>query len=151
MKKIVSIILSIFLLLVLISTVILADAQEEIVVFSRAEGFPNRDPYQGAAANQVIDRLIYDRLVELMPDGSIAPGLAKSWELSKNEKEVTFHLHEGIKFHNGKPFTAWHSNFNISYCNSSNTWTKYSKFNSSFGLYTLGKLGSDCKGKCNAG
>jgi len=106
MKKIVSIILSIFLLLVLISTVILADAKEETVVFSRAEGFPQRDPYQGAAANQVIDRLIYDRLVELMPDGSIAPGLAESWELSENEKEVTFHLHKGIKFHNGEPFTA---------------------------------------------
>ncbi len=53
---------------------------------------------------------IYDRLVEIKvnTDGSssIEPSLAESWEISADGLEYTFHLAQGVKFHNGNDFTA---------------------------------------------
>ena len=107
MKKIVSLIFLISLVLVVIGAPTLAADQEETVVFARGEDFTTLDPHNNHhLSNQVVDRLIYDRLVELQPDGSYEPGLAESYELSENQREVTFHLREGINFHNGEPFTS---------------------------------------------
>ena len=53
---------------------------------------------------------IYDRLVEVKvaEDGtsSIEPSLAENWEISPDGMEYTFHLAQGVKFHNGNDFTA---------------------------------------------
>ena len=53
---------------------------------------------------------IFDRLVdiEVAADGSskIVPSLAESWEISDDGLEYTFHLRQGVKFHNGNDFTA---------------------------------------------
>jgi len=49
---------------------------------------------------------IFDSLVWLNDQGAISPMLAKSWTISKNATEFTFHLRKGVKFHNGDPFTA---------------------------------------------
>ena len=51
----------------------------------------------------------FDRLVETdTVDGQaqLVPGLADSWEISEDGLTYTFHLHEGVTFHNGDPFTA---------------------------------------------
>ncbi len=45
--------------------------------------------------------LIYDCLVELDENWNQVPGLAKSWEISSDGKIWTFHLREGVKFHDG--------------------------------------------------
>ena len=37
---------------------------------------------------------------------SIQPSLAESWEISPDGTEYTFHLRQGVKFHNGNDFTA---------------------------------------------
>ncbi|NPV78936.1 MAG: ABC transporter substrate-binding protein [Firmicutes bacterium] len=37
---------------------------------------------------------------------SIVPNIAKSWEFSKDGKTLTLHLRRGIKWSDGKPFTA---------------------------------------------
>ena len=49
---------------------------------------------------------IYETLVTLENDGTIAPMLAESWEYSDDNMEITFHLRQGVKFHNGEEMTA---------------------------------------------
>lgn len=53
---------------------------------------------------------IYDCLVsvEVKDDGSseIVPALAESWEISDDALSYTFHLRQGVKFHNGDELTA---------------------------------------------
>ena len=53
---------------------------------------------------------IFDRLVdvEVGADGNskIVPSLAENWDISDDGLEYTFHLRQGVKFHNGNDFTA---------------------------------------------
>ena len=54
-----------------------------------------------AIATQVYEGLVgYDW--ELKP----TPSLAKSWEVAPDGLTITFHLQDGVFFHNGKPFTS---------------------------------------------
>jgi len=49
--------------------------------------------------------LIFDGLIEISPEGNIAPDLATSWE----QLDLTtwlFHLNQGVKFHDGSELTA---------------------------------------------
>jgi peptide/nickel transport system substrate-binding protein len=51
--------------------------------------------------------LTYDLLVNLSADDlSPAPGLAESWETSEDGKTWTFHIREGVEWHDGRPLTA---------------------------------------------
>jgi peptide/nickel transport system substrate-binding protein len=49
---------------------------------------------------------VYDPLVYEDESGQIQPGLAESWEVSADGKSYTFHLREGVTFHDGNPFDA---------------------------------------------
>ncbi|MFJ6211475.1 ABC transporter substrate-binding protein [Lysinibacillus sp. NPDC092081] len=50
---------------------------------------------------------IYETLVNFgEKDVTIQPGLAKSWEPSEDGLTYTFHLQEGVKFHDGTDFNA---------------------------------------------
>jgi len=40
------------------------------------------------------------------PDGALEPLLATSWELAPDKSYYTFHLRQGVKFHDGTPFNA---------------------------------------------
>ena len=63
-------------------------------------GLVQNGPSQMVAGNITESLLRYDE--KLNPQ----PGLAKSWEVSPDQKTYTFRLHENIKWHDGKPFTA---------------------------------------------
>jgi len=53
-----------------------------------------------------IQYALHDALVKPMPGNLSAPSLAESWTVSPDQRTYEFKLREGIKFHNGDPFTA---------------------------------------------
>ncbi|WP_180900365.1 ABC transporter substrate-binding protein [Martelella soudanensis] len=64
------------------------------------------DPhFYNASPNNNIAMQIFDRLTERTAAGKLVPGLAESWEAT-GDSEWTFHLREGVKWHDGEPFTS---------------------------------------------
>ena len=49
---------------------------------------------------------LHDALVKPMPGNQLTPSLAESWTVSPDQKVYEFKLRQGVKFHNGDPFTA---------------------------------------------
>ena len=49
---------------------------------------------------------VFDGLTRFTPDAKVVPGLAKAWDVSPDGMTYTFHLHTGVKFHDGRPFAA---------------------------------------------
>ncbi len=49
---------------------------------------------------------IHDALVKPMPGNLMTPSLAESWTVSADQRVYDFKLRQGLKFHNGDPFTA---------------------------------------------
>ncbi len=49
---------------------------------------------------------LHDALVKPMPGNHLTPSLAESWTVSADQTAYEFKLREGVKFHNGDPFTA---------------------------------------------
>ncbi len=60
----------------------------------------NMDPQ-----NNIGTKLCYEGLVNY-DNGEIVPCLAESWEYANDGKDLTFHLKEGVTFHDGTPFNA---------------------------------------------
>src|SRR4029077_5909481 len=59
-------------------------------------------PMMGVFNNLVL----YDQQVAQNSLSSIVPDLATKWEWSEDGKELTFPLRQGVKWDDGKPFTA---------------------------------------------
>jgi peptide/nickel transport system substrate-binding protein len=53
-----------------------------------------------------VQQLIYDKLMDYDAQLKVIPGLAQSSEVSADGSEVTYHLRSGVKWHDGKPFSA---------------------------------------------
>src|SRR3989442_97831 len=49
---------------------------------------------------------MHDALVKPMPGNLMTPSLAESWTASADQRIYDFKLREGLRFHNGDPFTA---------------------------------------------
>ena len=49
---------------------------------------------------------LHDALVKPMPGNMLTPSLAESWTVSPDQRVYDFKLREGLRFHNGDPFTA---------------------------------------------
>src|ERR1700704_2498269 len=49
---------------------------------------------------------MHDALVKPMPGNLMTPSLAESWTVSADQRTYDFKLRDGLKFHNGDPFTA---------------------------------------------
>ena len=49
---------------------------------------------------------LHDAVVKPMPGNHLTPSLAESWTVSQDQKVYEFKLRQGVKFHNGDPFTA---------------------------------------------
>lgn len=58
------------------------------------------------APTQMVGAEIYESLLRYDFDLLPGPQLAESWEISEDGKTYTFHLQEGVTFHDGEPFTS---------------------------------------------
>jgi peptide/nickel transport system substrate-binding protein len=66
----------------------------------------NLDPRVGLdAQSERIDNLIFDDLLSRGDDLNVAPGLAERWDIP-DPLTYVFHLHRGVKFHDGRPLTS---------------------------------------------
>src|SRR5271155_2299803 len=59
-------------------------------------------PMMGVFNNLVM----YDQHVAQNSLSTIVPDLATDWSTSEDGKQLSFHLRQGVKWHDGKPFTA---------------------------------------------
>ena len=50
--------------------------------------------------------LVFNGLIKYDKDVNIVGDLAESWEISRDGLVITFHLRKGVRWHDGKPFTA---------------------------------------------
>ncbi|WP_457650622.1 ABC transporter substrate-binding protein [Profundibacter sp.] len=82
-------------------------AQDSITIGMVLEP-PNLDPTAGAAAaiDEVVYANVFEGLTRFGPDGSVNPALAKSWDISEDGLTYTFHLQDGVKFHDGTDMNA---------------------------------------------
>jgi len=56
---------------------------------------------------------VYEGLLEYDFNLRPVPGLAKSWTVSPDGKTITFKLQEGVKFHDGQPFSSADVKFTV--------------------------------------
>ena len=57
-------------------------------------------------ANSSVSANVYDGLLRYDESMAPQPGLAESWEVSPDGTAITFHLRQGVTWHDGAPFTA---------------------------------------------
>src|ERR1700712_5685222 len=77
-------------------------------------GILNRPPHfdvhqSGTVGNIGTQGCMFDNLIRRDPRDSgqtIVPDLAHSWEIAKDGKSYTFHLREGVQFHDGADFSS---------------------------------------------
>jgi len=71
---------------------------------------PHFDVHQSGTINSLASQAVmFDNLIRRDPRDSgqtIIPDLAHSWEIAKDGKTYTFHLHQGVQFHDGAELTA---------------------------------------------
>lgn len=72
------------------------------------------DPHKCAFAPHArIIRSLFDSLVVLLPEHRFGAWLAKSWDISADGLDYTFHLRNDVKFHDGTRFDAAAVKFNL--------------------------------------
>jgi len=91
----------------LASVAIAAPPKDAIVVGLLAEPV-TMDPPQITDLNstRVIKRVFEGLTAQELGTYKIVPGLAQSWDISKDGLTYTFHLRPNVKFHDGTPLTA---------------------------------------------
>ncbi|MBX3476067.1 MAG: ABC transporter permease subunit [Brevundimonas sp.] len=76
---------------------------------------PNLDPTSGAAAavDEVVYGNVFEGLTRITQNGTVAPALAESWEVSPDGLTYVFHLRRGVVFHDGSTFDASDVKFSL--------------------------------------
>jgi len=64
------------------------------------------DEAEVARAQEMLDALVFDRLLRLDDRGEVAPALAVTWQSEDGGKRWRFQLRSGVQFSDGTPLTA---------------------------------------------
>jgi peptide/nickel transport system substrate-binding protein len=69
---------------------------------------PSLDPTAEAATavDDVVYQNVFEGLTRVDSSGAVQPALAKSWDISADNLNYTFHLATGVTFHDGSSFDA---------------------------------------------
>ena len=88
--------------------------QDDLIIALQLEP-PHLDPTSAAAGaiDSVLYSNVFEGLTKFAEDGSIHPGLAESWDISEDGTSYTFHLHEGVTFHDGTTMDAEDVKFSL--------------------------------------
>jgi peptide/nickel transport system substrate-binding protein len=91
-----------------------AQARKDAVIGMALEP-PHLDPTAGAAAaiDEVTYRNIFEGLTRIDASGAVVPGLAGSWDVSGDGLVYTFHLLDGVTFHDGTDFDSSDVKFSL--------------------------------------
>ncbi len=82
---------------------------EQDLVAALDFGVTSLDPaYLRLLNEQYIACNLWEGLVRRNEDGSIEPGVAESWEVSKDSLKYIFYLRKNAKWSDGEPITAYH-------------------------------------------
>lgn len=84
-----------------------APAQDEPVRWARSADPATLDPHAvNVGLNFSLLHQIYEPLLIRLPDNSLQGALATSWRQTEDPTVWEFKLREGVRFHDGTPFTA---------------------------------------------
>ena len=79
-----------------------AEKEDEIVLAAPRDIIPGEEDFYYASV--IVS--VWESLVSVDENWNPVPGLASSWEMSKDAKEWMFTLRQGVTFHDGEPFNA---------------------------------------------
>src|SRR5574342_129649 len=80
--------------------------QKREVVTAQGGDVAKFDPHFSTSSNDIrVSFNLFDNLTSRHPDGKLYPGLATEWQL-EGQTTWRFKLRQGVKYHNGEPFTS---------------------------------------------
>jgi peptide/nickel transport system substrate-binding protein len=87
--------------------------QKRELVVAQGGDVASFDPHMSTSSNDIrVSFNIFDNLVSRHPDGKLYPGLATEWRL-QGQTAWVFKLRQGVKWHNGDPFTSSDAKFSL--------------------------------------
>jgi len=111
-------VLSIFAIVIILSTLLLGCTNESkedsasnkesknTLTFAWPRDIGEMNPHVYNPSQLFAQSMVYESLVSYQDGGELKPQLAESWDISKDGKEYTFHLRQGVKFSDGTSFNA---------------------------------------------
>ena len=80
--------------------------QKRELVVAQGGDVARLDPHMSTGTNDIrVSFNVFDNLISRHPDDKLYPALATEWKSTAPET-WTFKLRQGVKFHNGDPFTS---------------------------------------------
>jgi peptide/nickel transport system substrate-binding protein len=87
--------------------------QKRELVVAQGGDIAKFDPHFSTASNEIRWSFnVFDNLTSRHPDGKLHPGLATEWKL-QGQTTWAFKLRQGVKYHNGDPFTSADAKYSI--------------------------------------